>query len=887
MNWIPQTKFLRPKPGNDTLHRKALIQALRRQVTAKRLTLISAQAGAGKTTLATSLGEQYPDLPLAWITLDAGDDQPRTFLSLILTALDRIFPDCTLNTENILARQPELAAEPQRLVGLLINDILECDPDQFVLVLDDLHTIENKVCLAALDYLLANLPPMMHLLVTSRSDPPLGLSKLRARGQLGEIRMDHLRFTTDELSQWFNVRLHMELSPEDLTTVEQYTEGWVTALRLLALSLQDLNEGQRDRLLKKLSRSHQFVFDYLVEEVLSQLSPRTSQFLLETSILTTMTPALCQAVTDQEDAHEQLESLFRQNLFISRSDFLDEGGLSAEVGYRYHTLFRQTLQLELNFRHPGILVALHRRAATALGASPEAATHFMAAEAWDEAAELLEKLVRNQVELGIMSTQLIELIERLPEEKLPERPWLRAALGIDLLQRGQIEPGRPLLEDATQQLADSGDDLSRAYLLFNLSNVTFGAEMASYLKQIGEVFSSHADSVPLRWWVTYHHAMVWQNIHVHNWPAVEYHLESAVETAIQSGEPGAYYTLAVNNFTHFFYSEKATNAILRLKKALANNLPSHDILARFGIINISLCQNWFLGKVSEAEKLARESQGMSRQYGVFSWADVNAMLISLYIQWLRDDLKGLAQSLQGVLDYADQAEAWNVARNDLLCFLAFVSWRQGEGSKARQFIPEMEAYTFFERQKINTSLVLAMVASADGSLIDADNHLRKAISLQHAVGFTTTIDPQLLLAVVYWQAGEREAALQELEIGLAEWQRRRLPGVVLQTGRAIIPMLEEAVRQKRRAEFAAHCLAAFDINTRPRSLKVPSTGETLTAREAEVLALIVQGKTNPQIANTLVISESTVKSHVTKVLAKLGVTRRTEAAMLARDLGFG
>lgn len=887
MNWIPGTKLLRPEPGYDILDRSELLERLHSDVTTKRLTLISAQAGAGKTTLVASLAWHSPDLPLAWMIMDEGDNRLESFLPFFLAATNRVLPNCTLNSAAFLTDKPEMVSDPTHLMGLFINDVLDCNPEPFVLVMDDLHILDDQDCLAALDYLLANLPPMMHLVATARIDPLLSLSKLRARGQLAEIRMAQLRFSAEETAAWFNAALGLQLSEKDLAAVDHFTEGWVTALRLLALSLQEREALERDRFIQELGRGHRFIFDYLIDEVVKGLPLEKRQFLLKTSILSTMTPELCRAVTGRADAHHQLESLYRQNLFISRSDKANEDGLPGSPTYHYHTLLRGALQQELQLKEHSLLPVLHRRAASAMRPSFEAVHHYLTAEAWQEAADMLEMLVRDQVELGIMPARLVELVERLPEETILERSWLVAAQGIHLLQRGHKEKGRPFLEKATRQLADSGDDLSRAYLLFNLSNVTVGQEMAAYLDQIGAIFAAQGHNVPSRWQVTYHHAMVWKHLHVHNWPGVEKHLEQAVDIAIRSAEPGAYYTLAISNFTHFFYSKKAAAAILRLKDALNSNLPPGDLLARFGVINISMCWHWYKAKVNQADKLAQQAQWMSRQYGVFSWADANSMLVSLYIQWMRDNLKEMDQSLNSILDHISRVEAWKVARNDILCWLALVYWQEGRGAEARRFLPDMEKYTIFERQRINTGLVRALVAAAEANLVVADRYLRETIALERAVGFTTTVAAQLLLAVIYWQAGEREAALHELDIGLAEWQRRDLPGVVLQTGQAIIPLLETAVSQDVRPNFANRCLDAFNLDEKPKLLFVPATGEALTQRETEVLNLILQGKTNPQIAEALIISESTVKSHVTRVLAKLGVSRRTEAALLARELGLG
>jgi LuxR family maltose regulon positive regulatory protein len=886
MNWIPGTKFLRPEPGHDVLERSDLLERLADNVRTKPLTLISAQAGAGKTTLAASLTHHSPELALGWMRMDEGDNQPESFLPFFLAATNRVLPNCTLNSASLLSSQPELISDPIRLMGLFINDVLDCAPRPFVLVLDDLHVLDDPDCLAALDYLLTNLPPSMHLLATARTDPHLSLSKLRARDQLAEIRMTQLRFSVEETAAWLGVTLGIQLSNNDLVAVDRFTEGWVTALRLLALSLKEREALERDHLIQGLSRSHQLIFDYLIDEVVIGLPSEERQFLLETSILSAMTPKLCQAVTGRTDAHWQLESLYRQNLFISRSEETVENEETSGATYHYHALLRQTLQRELKLREPSLLYELHCRAALAMGPSFEAVDHYLAAEKWQETADLLEVLVRDQVELGTMPIRLIDLIKQLPEELGTERPWLLAAQGIHLLQRGHKEKGRPLLEKAAKQLADSGDDLNRAYLLFNLSNVTVGPEMATYLDQIGAIFANQGDRVPARWQVSYHNAMVWKHLHIHNWPAVEEHLEQAVGITIRSGEPGAYYTLATNNFTHFFYSPRAATAILRLKDALLANFPSRDLLARFGVINISMCHYWLQAEVSQAEELSRQAQWMSRQYGIFSWADVNSMLVSLNIQWLRNDLKEMAQNLNGILDHISRVEAWNVARNDILCWLALVYWREERGIEARRFLPDMERYTVFERQRINTGLVRALVAAAEGDLVEADRQLRESVTLERSVGFTTTVPARLLLAVIYWQAREHEAALHELSTGLAEWQRRDLPGVVLQTGQAIVPLLQEAVSRNIHRDFASRCLDALDLRSQPKTLFIPSTGETLTPRETQILGLIIQGQTNPQIADSLTISESTVKTHVTKILAKLGVSRRTQAALLARELGM-
>lgn len=887
MDWIPRTKLRPPEPGPDLLDRSVLLTQLRTEVAARRLTLISAHAGAGKTTLAAALVRRHPELRPAWLSLDERDNQPEAFMTLLLAALGQLLPECPFNSAALLTGKPELASDAIRLMGVLINDILDCEPESLVLVLDDLHVIDDPTCLGALDYLLANLPSGMHLVATARRDPALALSRLRARGQLAEIGIDRLRFSADETSVWLNSALDLELTEQEIAVVDRLTQGWVAAIRLLALSLDQRDALERDELIRALERGTELVVDYLVDEVVNRLPEETRQFLRETSVLDTMTPALCESVTGRGDAHRLLEAIWRQNLFISRNDATGEGDGAAAPVYSYHALLRRALLEDLRRREPDRLSLLHRRAAAAIGPSPDAVRHYIAAGAWEEAAGTLAGLIREQVELALMPATLVDLVDHIPEGVTANRAWLLAARGIHLLQRGHREAGRPLLERAIRLLAEEGDELSQAYLLFNLSSVTLGPEMAVYLDRIGAIFAARGNQVPPRWYVAYHQALVWKHLHAHDWSAVEEHLEAAVEITLRSGDAGAYYTLATNNFTHLMFSRRAAAAILRLRDALLAHLAPDDVLARFGVINIEMCDQWLRGDVSRAEELARTARWMSERYGVFSWADANSMLVSLSVLWIRDRLDEMVRSLTDILDFIARTVAWNVARNDILCWRALIEWRAGRGVDAPGFLPEMERYTLFERQHGNNLLVRALGAAARGELVAADRLMREVIAREEQTGFVVTVPARLLLAVFYWQAGDREAALDELDRGLAEWEGRELPGVVLQCGRTLIPLLEAAVARSTRHAFARRCLDAFEREGQPRPVYVSATGETLTPRESEVLALIVRGRTNPQIADSLTISESTVKTHVSRILAKLAVSRRTEAALLGRRLGLG
>jgi LuxR family maltose regulon positive regulatory protein len=328
-DWLVQTKLHPPLLREDVIPRPRLLAALRQALTSHPLTLLSAPAGYGKTTLLADFGFRISDFGihnlqsairnrLAWLTLDEEDNDPARFLAYLIAALQRLNPACGTTAQTLLASLTNPSAEARRIIGVLINDVLETLPDPFALILDDLHLITQPTIYAALDYLLERLPPQMHLAVGTRGDPPLALARLRARGQVAELRLADLRFTDDEATLFLNEKLHLGLSPDDLAALQARTEGWPVGLRLLASSLDRIpTPADRTAFITDLAQTDRYVFDFLAEEVLNRQEPDVRAFLLETSILSELTPTLCQAVTGRTDAGTLLEDLDRRSLFLN------------------------------------------------------------------------------------------------------------------------------------------------------------------------------------------------------------------------------------------------------------------------------------------------------------------------------------------------------------------------------------------------------------------------------------------------------------------------------------------------------------------------------------------------------------------------------------------
>lgn len=441
------TKLYIPQARSNLVPRPRLMQRLNTYVERK-LTLLSAPAGFGKTTLlsawhASPSGSAWP---LSWLSLDKDDNAPVRFVSYVIAALQSLHPDVgeralvLLHALQSSASAVSSGGASQRLKEVerfkliltsLINDIAAL-AEPCVLIVDDYHVIEARVVHDILGFLLEHLPHQLRLVVASRSDLPLPLAGLRARGQLHELRADDLRFTVDEAAVLLNQVMGLALSAQDIAILESRIEGWVAGLQLAALSMQ----GQEDvsGFVKAFAGSHRYVLDYLMEEVLSRQPPRMRQFLLDTSVLERLSGPLCQAVTGLEDSREILEALERANLFVVP---LDE----QRRWYRYHHLFAEFLRVRLRQRDVERLPDLHRRAARwyeAHGFIVEAVNHALAAEDFEHAAGLVERVARDLLgrsELGMLRHWL----NALPAEILEARPRLNTVQAWVLIASAQFD----------------------------------------------------------------------------------------------------------------------------------------------------------------------------------------------------------------------------------------------------------------------------------------------------------------------------------------------------------------------------------------------------------------------------------------------------------------
>ncbi|MDX1522737.1 MAG: hypothetical protein R3264_14005, partial [Anaerolineae bacterium] len=414
---------------NEGLHRK--------------FTLISAPAGFGKTTLVSEWVAGI-NRPTAWLSLDKGDSDLARFLAYLIAALQTLAPDSGEGLLDLLhasSPQPLLA---ESILTALLNEVTThpvLTEQGFILVLDDYHVINAQMVDMALTFLIEHMPPQMHLVITTREDPSLPLARLRARGQLTELRVADLRFTAAEAAKFLNQVMGLSLSAADITALEYHTEGWIAGLQLAALSMQSHQDVHQ--FIKAFTGDNRYIVDYLVEEVLQRQLEPVRHFLLQTAILDRLNVPLCEALTGQPQGQARLEALERGNFFIIPLD-------DKRHWFRYHHLFAEVLKVHLMAEQPDQVSTLHRRASVWYeqnGSAADAIRHALAAEDFDRAANLIERAVPI-MRRSRQEATMLGWFQALPNDLFYYRPVLSVHYAGTMLQSGQLEGVEARLRDA-------------------------------------------------------------------------------------------------------------------------------------------------------------------------------------------------------------------------------------------------------------------------------------------------------------------------------------------------------------------------------------------------------------------------------------------------------
>ncbi len=826
------------------------------------LTLISAPAGFGKTSLAVEW-LAAPPCAVAWLSLDEADNDPARLAAYWVAALQQAAP---VLGAGLLAGLPTPLTSLQPLAIQLLNQLASLG-QPLLLVLDDFHLIENELGQTAVALFVDHLPPNAHLVLTSREDPPLPLPRLRARGQLVELRQRELQFSPAETAEFLRQTLQIDLPETAVTTLNQRTEGWAAGLQLAALALAAV-AGQEEALAARLADfggSNRYVLDYLVAEVLQQQPDDRRAFLQETAVLDRFTPELANAVTGRSDSADLLRQLEQANLFLIPLD-------GRRRWYRYHRLFADLLRTELPSAR---LAAIQTKAARWLALQellPEAIGYALAAGDFELAGGLVKQAAVAAFKQGELAT-LHAWLTALPDaqcetdgELAANAGWLHWLMG----QGAAAARYAALAEAAGGALLPRLRSLRACLTLTQLASETAVAEVASLLADLDEAEHFFRNMVLLL-------LAEAQNTHGDVAGSVET-LRQAVAAGRASHDPFMTVGASVNLAQALNMQARRGEA-----EALCRNLVAEFAMGispppMAGLALVTLGELVYqANKLVEAEQLIQRGTALIEPLALLG-ADISAQLALARLR----QAQGAAAEARHILAAVRQrlTQAHFDAYEPLLAAVeAELLLRQGVVEPVERWavtaVSTLNQVSLYQREL--DLLGLARLRLATGQAEVALGFLAELEAVVQQTGRQLVQITVLLLraqAVGRQEAG-KEALATAVRLAAPENYRR----LFLDEGEALATLLP-AVREVAPA-FVDAVQADFGQSRVAQPLL-----ESLSERELDVLKLVADGRSNREIADLLFVTVGTVKKHLNNVYGKLGVARRTEAVAQARELGL-
>ena len=915
------TKLHMPRPRPDLVPRPRLAERLDEGL-ARGLMLVCAPAGYGKTVLLADWARRGPQ-PVAWLSLDAGDNDPARFWRHGVAALDRSRPGLAERVAPLLG--PPAPASYEGLVTALINDLAAgSDADQALLVLDDYHLIDSEAVHTSLGFLLEHRPPGLHLVLASRSDPPLALARLRGRGQLTELRAAELRFTPPEAAALLQQVAAgsggarpgaplLQVPEAVAAALAARTEGWAAGLQLAGLSLR----GQDDvnGFVAAFTGSHRYVLDFLAEEVLEHQGEQQRTFLLETSVLERLSGPLCDAVTGRPGSQALLEEAERAGLFVVP---LDE----VRGWWRYHHLFADLLRARLQAEQSGRVRQLHRNAAAwyaERGLADDAIRHAVAAGEMTRAARLIEQYFDERYYLSGEGTTLQRWLSALPDDLVRSRPRLLLARGQLAIASGRVEEMEPLLDAAERAapgvagepfeptVGPAGSMLVNVPALIALrrgflaqlrgdaeAGAAFAAQALAECREGEWLLSSTARGfLAMAEWLQGRLA------------EAERAFASSTAGWQAAGQPAL-------TAWHRVQLAQVQRALGRLDAAVqtyeqaleAIAVPGRPLPPTAGPVYLGLAEVAYQrNELDRALEYVTEGIALSRQF-LYGPSPAPGWVTLAWIRQATGDPAGAREAI-GEAEHASPVPAGllypaPVQRARLLL-------AQGDVAAAARWTHETGLHAEDEPRYPQEPgyLVLARVLLAQERATEALallDRLHAAAAAQDRTG--SLIEIGALRALALAACGQDVDAVNVLADALTLACPRGYVRVFADEGPPMAALLGRLIAAQRagsgfQAGSGFHAAASIPLGylarlrtafgaepAAPHAAAVPGLIDPLTSRELEVLQMLAAGKSNQAIAGQLVVTLDTVKKHVSHVLGKLGAANRTEAVTRARELGL-
>jgi LuxR family transcriptional regulator, maltose regulon positive regulatory protein len=891
------TKLHIPKPRPALITRQRLVEILDSGITHK-LILLSAPPGFGKTTILADWISQRT-YPTGWLSLDTKDNDSARFWTYFITALQLLNSDIGNLASLWLHSSQTMPIET--ILTALLNDLASF-PHNLIMVLDDYHSIDLPSIHQELAFLLEHMPENFHLILTCRSDPPLPLAQLRARNELKEIRSDDLRFTTGETRLFLSKAMELDLSDEQIASLEARTEGWIVGLQLAAISMRGHTDGES--FINSFTGSHRFVLDYLLDQILQRQTTDIQDFLLRTSILSRLTPSLCDMVTGRSDSQIILEQLDRKNLFLISLD--DE-----RKWFRYHHLFADALHSLVISTKTIRISELHQRAAKWYEDHKmftDAIEHSLSAADWELAASSIEK-VSLPVATETKAQTLLEWMDYLPAPVLLAHPRLQISQALALMFLRRFEESRNCLDAVEKNLRSNSDGPAEETRSLLGETATVRSILARLLGDIPSCVTFANQSLDL---IPESNILLRSSAQPN--AALGFLVSGDMRTAaenilINSGQSiraldYRYITLRGLRLIAWFYAlkgslRKAAATYQEVFQSITNPEEFANVFGStgyyFGMADLFLEWN----ELDSAEEQVNQGLKITKKSHAVDADNLSlGYLTFARLMQARGDYEGAIKTLQEfekvahrdgyfspliTRNIAQQAQM-ELMRGNLKAATEWVD-KSGLTCNDEPYYPREVEYLTFARILVAQGKTAQSLSLLDSWLEDAKLKERN----RSVIGI-------LALRSLSLQASNNmDEALKMIELTLSLAEPEGYLRIFVDEGHAMADLLRRAATRGISPAYVSRILKSFPNAIKnsqafnPSILPAPSSSELITPlseREREILRLIASGASNQMIADDLVISIATVKRHISNIYNKFMVSSRTQAIAEARKLGL-
>ena len=861
------TKLSLPPTRPVLVPRRQLITRLNAGIRGK-LTLISAPAGYGKTTLAADWLREA-GRAVTWLSLDEADNDPARFLRYFIAALQAIDPGAGKDTASLLQ-----ALEPpsqESLLTILLNDLTAIS-SPFILVMDDYHVINTLSIHQLASFIVEHQPAQMHLVLLTREDPPLSLPRLRARGQICEIRQADLRFTPHECAEFLEKVMGLKISKSEIAALERRTEGWIAGLQLAALSMQ--RQDDLGHFVQEFSGSNRYVLDYLAQEVFERQTEEIQDFLLKTSILDRLCASLCDAVAGRSGSQEIIEALEGANLFITPLDH-------SRTWYRYHRLFRDLLHNRLLAQDGSTLNGLHQRASAWYenhDLIPEAIEHALGGTDWQRALDLIHHVHGVLSKRGEVYT-LMGWYSQIPDELILGDARTCLDYAWVLMLSSQFDRAGTYLTHAEGQ---AGGDLPLIGQIFS-ARAYLARAQGDHRRMVELSHQALAllpeDDLDSRCIVSVNLGIAYW--HTGKMDAAEHALADVIETGTATGNLYAVSTASLFQGLVMAVRGKLRQAHDRFS-TLVRQEGTPPFLRGLAYLYLStLHYEWNDLEVSgkhllEAMKIGERIR--NDELFVVTW------MMMARIHLAGGNLAAAGEALEKAYQKTLSGEISAPMLPRLAAARVLYAIAGEDPQAASHWAERLAEGSDWHSFHRFTNLTRAQYLLAQGKTGQAASYLEGCFEQASREGW---VYAQIAIRALQSLASPQpEVAIEYLAEALKWAQPEGYLRTFADLGQGVEPLLQTGIRRRILPDYAAQIIAALKPGTGKPDLGQLRLVEPLNPRELEVLRLVAAGYSNQHIAHELVISTGTVKTHVHNICGKLAAGNRTEAAARARELGL-